>query len=234
VLLNFTTKCHLFHPKVSFLFERKVTITVSYQNCLIVDDHLLFARGLERYINDLNLAIECNIASDEPEALQRLSQKEFDFIFVDIHLGGTNGLEVVKYAREKNPDAYCVAMSGDKNAFLARNMMLAGASNFILKSLKSDELYRTLDDIINMRSQIPQWVFMPSSTPEDDLARLPPKLLQISKMIIKGGSNKEIANRLDITENTVKTQIKRLYEKMNVSKRSEFITKYSSALQNLG
>ena len=206
---------------------------MSHQNCLIVDDHLLFAKGLERYIHDLNVTIECTFASDKTEALKYLSQINFDFIFIDIHLGDTNGIEVLQFAREKNSSSYCVAMSGDQNIFLARNMLHAGASNFVLKSLNRNELHKTLDDVINKRSQIPTWVIMPSSTPEDQLNNLSPKLLEISKLIANGDSNKQIANKLNVTENTIKTQIKRLYEKLNVSKRAEFITKFSSALQNV-
>lgn len=204
-----------------------------YQKCLIVDDHLLFAKGLEGYIHELNLGIECSHASEIAEALELLEHRAFDYVFVDIHLGESNGVEVVKYACEKNPNVYCVAMSGDKNVFLARNMMLSGASNFILKSLKSNELRKTIDDVINKSSQVPYWVFAPTASPEEELAKLPPKLLQISKMIVDSDSNKKIAASLDVSENTVKSQIKRLYEKLNISKRSEFITKYAAALQNL-
>ena len=209
---------------------------MSNPTCLIVDDHLLFAKGLERYILERDPSVTCSWAKDYPEALAYLQNMEFDFIFVDIHLGRDNGVDVVKTACEKYPDIYCVAMSGDENVFLAKSMIMSGACSYISKAIGSTALRKAIDNALDKEPSIPIWLIQSiksPNSPEEELNSLAPRLIEIAKMIVDGSSNKTIANHQGVTENTIKTQVRRLYQKTGVSTRSQFISKFLSPIRNM-
>lgn len=206
---------------------------MQYTTCLIVDDHLLFTKGLEIYILEIEPRTQCFYAKDGSEAIDMLSQMAFDFVFIDVHLGDVNGVEVVKDVHAKSPNSFCIAMSGDNNVFLARAMVKAGARSFILKSSDADELRNAIGNVLKREPYVPEWLMNAAPSLEDELNDLPPRLFEIVKMIVAGESNKVIALTQDISEDTVKSQIKRLYAKLGVSTRSEFMAKYATALRNL-
>ena len=124
-------------------------------------------------------------------------------------------------------------MSGDNNVFLARSMVEAGASSFISKSLADEQLRDAIVDAINKKPNLPDWLQNTQPELEDELNNLPSRLFEIVSMIMMGESNATIALAQDISENALKSQIKRLYEKLGVSTRAELMAKYAAALHNL-
>ena len=213
--MNSTLKCHLSEKNMK------------HTTCLVVDDHLLFTKGLEAYILEVDPTIQCL------EAIAMLNQMVFDFVFVDVHLGDVSGVEVIKTIQATSAAAFCLAMSGDDNVFLARAMVKAGARSFILKSMGALELRRAIEKVLKKEPYVPEWLLNAPPSLEDELSELPPRLLEIVKMIVMGEPNKVIALNQNITEDTVKSQIKRLYAKLDVSTRTEFMAKYATALRNM-
>ena len=219
--MNSTLKCHLSEKNMK------------HTTCLVVDDHLLFTKGLEAYILEVDPTIQCFYAKDGLEAIAMLNQMVFDFVFVDVHLGDVSGVEVIKTIQATSAAAFCIAMSGDDNVFLARAMVKAGARSFILKSMGALELRRAIEKVLKKEPYVPEWLLNAPPSLEDELSELPPRLLEIVKMIVMGEPNKVIALNQNITENAVKSQIKRLYAKLDVSTRTEFMAKYATALRNM-
>ena len=206
---------------------------MQFINCLIVDDHPLFAKGLESYILETEPSAQCFWVKNCFDAIDTMQQMAFDFVFVDIHLGNENGTIVVKEARQKSPESFCVAMSGDDNVFLARQMIKEGASSFISKALTDEHLCNAIVDVINKKSSLPDWLLNAPPSLEDELNELPSRLFEIVIMIVGGENNKVISLAQGITEDAVKSQIKRLYAKLDVSTRTEFMAKYAAALRNM-
>jgi two-component system nitrate/nitrite response regulator NarL len=203
------------------------------RTCLIVDDHILFAQGLTDFIARIDRTIHITAVTGYAEAQQALREIVFDYVFVDIHLGDKNGRGIVETSLRRNREAFCIAISGDENTYLAKSMIRSGAKCFISKASSEIELQQAIAQVLDYKISVPAWLLEKSISQEDKLCALPKRLLEISHLIVSGASNKEIAMTQSVTENSVKSQIKRLYAKTDVSNRAEFASRFASALRNL-
>lgn len=197
---------------------------------LLVDDHILFRKGIVSLISsrkDMKIVGE---ASDGIEAVKVAKETAPDVILMDIHMPHRNGLETVKIIKEEMPHVEVVMLTvsdDDDDLFQA---IKNGAKGYLLKNLEPQQLYEMLDKIRQgeaplsgaMAAKILHEFRQPPSSegkqrePVDELTS---REIEVLEEVVKGASNKEIADILNITENTVKIHLRNILEKLHVQNR---------------
>jgi DNA-binding NarL/FixJ family response regulator len=187
---------------------------------LIADDHPVVCRGLAAIIDtEQNMSV-VGQASNGTQAVQMFKQFLPDVTLMDLRMPSMTGVEAIRAIKAISPAALFIVLTtyqGDEDIHRA---LKAGAQSYLLKGMSDDELIEAIRNVYAGHRYLPQLVL-------DSLATRPPKSeltereLQILKLIVKGMSNREIADKLGITEPTVKWHVNILLSRMNVSDRTQ-------------
>jgi len=187
---------------------------------MIADDHPVVVLGLAAIINaqpDMTVVGE---ASNGRQALELFEKHLPDVTLIDLRMPELGGVEAIKQIRVKHPHAIFIVLTtyqGDEDIHKA---LKAGAQGYLLKGMAHDDL---LDAIRRVRAGVQ---YLPASVKETLANRTPgsdlsPRELQILELIVKGLSNKQIADKLGITEGTVKWHVNAILGRLNVSDRTQ-------------
>lgn len=182
---------------------------------------------------DFNCVAEC--ATGE-EALRVIPTLKPDVVLMDIFLPRMSGIECtarLKMVLPKLPIVILTTSDDDEVVFRA---LEAGADGYLLKRTKPSELRSALLDAMSggapMTSEIARRVvesFRQKGRSRDDTISLTAREEEILVLLTKGYSNKEIADRISLSIETVRSHLKHIYEKMHVRSRAEAVARYMSA-----
>jgi DNA-binding NarL/FixJ family response regulator len=177
----------------------------------------------------------CTCSSGE-EALRQIPQARPDVILMDIFLPRMSGIECTARLKAVLPQTQIViltAMDDDELVFLA---LEAGADGYLLKRTKPEDLRAALLDVLSggapMTSEIARRVvesFRQRARTRDDVVHLTTREEEVLVMLSKGYSNKEIADRIELSVDTVRSHLKHIYEKMHVRSRAEAVARYMTS-----
>jgi DNA-binding NarL/FixJ family response regulator len=190
-------------------------------NIIIVDDHEFFRSGLKMVINRLKYARVIGEAANGKEFLNLLSEKEPDIVLIDIQMPVMNGIEATRLAMEEFPDLKIVALTMFDDEEYVQSMIDAGARGFLLKNITREVLDQALQAIQSGNNYYsPElWGFFTrkvvSEPRNDEDVQLTRREKEILQLICDGLSNKEIADRLFISERTVIGHKSNLLSKTN-------------------
>ncbi len=188
---------------------------------MIVDDHPLLRKGLSQLLNaehDFNV---CGDVASGDAALQ--SNLDCDLILLDLNMKGLNGLETLKRLKLKDPLSIVVILTVSDSPDDIRQIVNAGADGYLLKDGEPDELIQQLRQLMTIgqsaysqqvRDQLTDILSKPSQLPT-----LTERELEVLKFVAAGFRNREIADRLFISESTVKVHMKSVLKKLNVPSR---------------
>ncbi len=176
----------------------------------IVDDHEFFRNGLKMVINRLKYAKVTGEATNGKEFLELLSKDEPDIILIDIQMPVMNGIEATRLALEEFPDLKIVALTMFDDEEYVQSMIDAGAKGFLLKNITKEILDQALQAIQAGKNYYsPElWDFFTKKfvrdpkQDEDDI-QLTRREKEILQLICDGLTNKDIADKLFISERTV-------------------------------
>lgn len=197
---------------------------------LLVDDHILFRKGIASLISsrqDMKVVAE---ASDGVEAVTIAKETLPDIILMDINMPRRSGLEAVKIIKEEIPATQVVMLTISEQDSDLFEAIKNGAKGYLLKNLEPQQLFEMLDKIRRgeapisgaMAAKILQEFRQPAlnkakqSESEDKLTA---REMEVLEEVVKGASNTEIADTLHITENTVKIHLRNILEKLHVQNR---------------
>lgn len=171
---------------------------------------------------------------DGESALIFLQQKPVDVLLFDINLPGISGIEAVAQLKLHHSAMQCMALTSYDDAENAFNALKAGATGYILKNTEPEKLVEAIKDIHNggspMSSQIARLVvlsFAAHQTAKVYVSELSRRENEILQLLSKGFRYKEIASQLFISIETVRTHIRNIYEKLQVTTRAEALSKVS-------
>ncbi len=187
---------------------------------LIVDDHRIVLDGLKSLF-DLDEQFEImGAASSAEEALRFLQSQIPDILLTDFRLPGLNGLELAMVVKQKFPSVKRVILSMHDEALLVKQILKEGIDGYLLKSIQQSELKMALHQIMSgypyVSPEITRMVLadMNSGQPDELLSE---RERQVLNLIARECSNKQIAEKLFISERTVETHRKNIFRKTNTS-----------------
>lgn len=197
----------------------------------IVDDHQIFRDGLKLlFENTEDMQVSGEAQSGE-DALAQLAALEPDLILMDIHLPGKNGIEVTHELKARNPahKILMLTMFEDHQSVFAA--MRAGALGYVLKGINHAEMVQTVRMAAAggavFSPQIAQYILQwftqgdhqpPAATPVE-LPVLTQREQDVLQLLAEGCDNNTIADRLTVTEKTVRNYVSQLLKKLEVSDR---------------
>jgi len=190
---------------------------------LTVDDHALLRGGLTAVIStqpDMELVGE---ASNGREAIQQFRTLRPDVTLMDIQMPGVDGIEALIAIRAEFPDARVVVLTTYKGDVQAMRALKAGAQAYLLKGSLQKELLDTIRDVHAGRKRIGQEVAEELAGHVSDDA-LSAREVDVLKLIAEGNSNKLVADRLSISEDTVKGHVKNILSKLGANDRTHAVT----------
>lgn len=209
---------------------------------LIADDHPLFREAVREVVGALMEAREEPHACLEAAATAALfatvkQEEDLDLILLDLVMPGSNGLADLLALRAMAPGTPVVVISSAQEGETIRQAMAYGAAGFVPKSAPKEQLRRALQDVLAGRVHFPSLDPAPAALrrhgadpagPGD--GRLTGRQLAVLALLAKGRSNKQIANELDISENTVKAHMTSILRKLGVTTRAQAIVTFQREL----
>lgn len=197
---------------------------------LVVDDHQLFVDGLERILLPAFTSLSVTKAYKADDALQLLDeQQDFDLILLDLGLPGTNGLDLLRTIMARKLWIPVVVLSALDEIRVIKQLIRSGAMGFVPKSYNSHEVINALKLVLSGETYLPEDLQERLSGFHDqsgnttqaaiDRSGLTRRQLDVLSLLGRGYSNKEIASKLYLTNNTVKSHIKSLFRSLGVSNR---------------
>jgi DNA-binding NarL/FixJ family response regulator len=195
-------------------------MTAKRFSVLLADDHAVVRLGLRTLIDqqpDLHVVAE---AASGPEAVAQYLQVQPDIAIVDLVLPGRDGAEVCEAIRREQPRARVLIVSGSSASEHVHRALKAGAQGYLLKDSSPPILLRAIRDVLAGHRVVPPDVAqsMAERAYQSDLS---PREQEVIQLVVDGLSNKLIADRLALTEATVKTHLTHIFEKLGVEDRTQ-------------
>jgi DNA-binding NarL/FixJ family response regulator len=204
------------------------TITIS-----IVDDQSELREKIAAFLTTTpGFRCVSGYASAE-EALSCLPREKPDVVLMDINLGGMSGIECVRQLKPKLPDSQVVMLTVFEDTEKIFNALTAGASGYLLKRMPPAKLLEAIREVMEggspMSAPIARKVVQllrRVPAPSDQNADLSPREREVLESLAVGRAYKQISEQMGISINTVRTYIRRIYEKLHVQSRTEAVAKY--------
>ena len=190
---------------------------------LVADDHSLIRQGVVLMIEDAGLDAEVSEASSLMRIREILGSRPVDFAVMDANFPDGNVLGVLPELKKLQPDLKILIFTGVDETTQALRYLNAGADGFLSKLSEEEEIahaIRCLCDEGGYVSKTTRELLVSSVQDKnllDPLLRLTEREYEIADMYAKGLGNLEIANILDLKQNTVSTFKKRIFEKLGIS-----------------
>jgi DNA-binding NarL/FixJ family response regulator len=199
----------------------------------IVEDNAVMRRSFRQWI-DAAAGFKCVFASaTAEEAIAEIPRVNPDVVLMDIHLPGQSGIACAARLKEELPRVQVIMLTVYRNQELIFQALQAGACGYLLKRSDPEQLLKAIAEVRSggapMTSEIARMVVEAfqkkpgHTTPTEDLTQRESEILAL---LSEGLSNKEIAERVDISYDTVRAHLRHIYEKLHVRGRTEAVRQY--------
>jgi two-component system NarL family response regulator len=189
---------------------------------LLADDHAIFRKGLAALIGDgpeFRIVAE---AADGHAALTLYRQHRPDLLVLDLRMPKMEGAEVVRRVRAEFPDARIVILTTFDTDEDIERALKAGAKAYLLKDVAEGELLACLRAVLAGRTYVPPAVAAKLAE-RLTMLKLTVREQSVLQLLAEGLPNKTIADRLRISDATVKVHLTNLFQKLGVSSRTEAV-----------
>lgn len=202
---------------------------------VIVEDHSLFREGLRLILNRDKRFKIVGEASNGIQAIDVIGDLKPDMVLLDITMPKLSGIEAIPIIKQKSPRTKILMLTASKDETKIIKSLKAGAKGYVSKNTSTSDLFKAIK-LIN-KGQL--WVereliakyFNGDITTEvggkDRQEKIKKDLTlreqDVLRLLVKGSTNKEIANNLFISEKTVKSHLNKIFKKLNVSRRLDAI-----------
>ena len=209
-------------------------IRCEMKRILIVDDHEVVRNGIRRIFEEEGWEMSFGEASNELEARMLVQNEHWDAVLLDISLGGSNGIDVLRGLKELRPQLPILILTMHSEEQYARRAFKAGASGYVTKDTPRAELLNAISKVLNGQRYVSpslaeklvvdfQIGFGPAHETLSD------REFQVFRLIASGKTVGEIAEMLSLSSKTISTYRARILEKLQMKTNAE-LTYY--AIQN--
>ena len=218
---------------------REANRTPNSISVLIVDDHPLFRDGLQKAL-DLEDDIEVlGQSQDGEEAIEAARRLHPDVVLLDVNLPSMNGLQVARQLKLDDAKTAVVVLTAYHDSYQVLHAMRSGASAYCAKDVTPDRLLEVIRAaasgyyVVNEQQmderELKSWVHdhveasagAYAADPSEHFVPLSPREMEILEFVTNGLSNKEIATKLRISQQTVKNHMTSILKKLNVQDRTQ-------------
>ena len=197
---------------------------------MLVDDHEVVRQGLRALLESAGGMVVCAEASRVNEAVETAALTKPDVIVMDVRLADGSGIEATREIRARRPEARVIMLTSfaDDEALFAS--IMAGASGYVLKQVKSNDLVRSIQAAAAGQSlldpAVTEAVFErlrkgKHLMGDEKLSRLSPQEERILGLVAEGKTNREIGEAVKLAEKTVKNYVSAILTKLEVTRRAE-------------
>lgn len=197
---------------------------------LLVDDHVLFRKGLVTLLETRDDFEVVGEADDGLEGIAQAREVVPDIILMDVNMPNCNGIEATRRIKQELPHVHIVMLTVSEEDDDLFQAIKNGAKGYLLKNLEPRQLFNRLEGIYRGESPIsgvmatkilselndPYQNVMDHAKTVDELT---PREVEVLEQVVLGKTNKDIADALNITENTVKIHLRNILEKLHVQNR---------------
>jgi two-component system invasion response regulator UvrY len=196
---------------------------------LIADDHTVFREGLKRILAEAADIAEIGEASDAQQLLERVAEKRWDVVLLDISMPGKSGLEVLKEIKQIHPRLAVLVLSMHPERQFAVRVIKAGAAGYLTKGSAAGEVVKAIRRVYrdgkyisdSVAEHLAMAVGQKSDRPLHE--SLSDREFEVLRMIGAGKTVGEIAEDLSLSVKTVSTYRTHLLEKMNLKNNAELM-----------
>lgn len=198
----------------------------------IVEDNADLRATLARVVNRA-AGFQCvGQYGDGESALEGLTKDKAQVVLMDINLPGMSGVECVRRLKQRMPETLAVMLTAYEDTDNIFGSLEAGASGYLLKRAKSAEILQAIREVVDggspMTAHIARKVvhsFQARGASPQTTENLAEREREVLDLLAQGFMYKEIADKLGISFETVRTYIRRIYEKLHVRSRTEAVAK---------
>jgi len=199
----------------------------------IVEDHALVREAMAEWLSNQADVQVVGTAATAEEAVSALARVSADVVLMDVHLPGVSGIQCIPDLVQVRPQAKIVLLTGDTDEAVLHDAISAGASGFVLKTARPEQVLRALRDAAagnfaldpSVAATVARWAALsakPSKRAGD--IQLSSREREIAQLAAQGLTNQQIADRLFVSPETVKTHLRNVFRKLGVADRQELRT----------
>lgn len=193
---------------------------------LIADDHPLVRDALARVLARLDGGLEVAEAADGHELIAKLEAQAFDLALVDLLMPAMDGAEEIRRLRLRWPALSLIVVSGQVDPGIVRTVLEAGAAGFVPKTGAADMLVEACRTVSAGGVYVPPHALLALRDADAPARRdvvLTPRQRDVLALLVQGEPNRRIAQRLGLTEGTVKLHIASLLRALRARNRTEAV-----------
>ncbi len=199
---------------------------------LICDDQVVVCEGLRAILSTVSGIEVVGIAGDGEQALQKIEALHPDLVLMDLKMPNMNGIQATRQVRERFPNTRVLVLTTYDFDEWVFDAIRAGASGYLLKDTPRDELVTAIQGTIAGKTYVDpavagklfHQVSQTASSPDPDLAQLlSDRETAVLRLMARGLANPEIAQKLYLSEGTVRNYVSSILTKMGVADRTQAV-----------
>jgi DNA-binding NarL/FixJ family response regulator len=199
---------------------------------LIVDDHPLFREGLRQLMDREPGLSVCGEAADAAEAVRLVGETKPDLVIVDISLGGTNGIDLIKNLKANDAELSLLVLSMHDESLYAERALRAGAMGYVMKHEPPNTVKTAIQRVLAgemylskkmATSLVAKLMLGRNESSETPVSQLSNRELEVFRLLGQGKGTRQIATELDLTIPTINSFRTRIKEKLQLKNSSELL-----------
>lgn len=197
---------------------------------IVVDDHTLFRRGLVGLLSEMEGFKVAGEASNGQDALVLIAEEKPDVVLLDVNMPGMGGIETLAALRKLGMHTPVLMLTISQLGEDLIGAIRAGANGYLLKNAEPEALRQTIRQVVAGKSvlapEVTEQVFrLVRNGQFNPVNPLTEREVEVLRFLSHGLTTAQTGNELFISENTVKTHVRHILEKLDVSNRAEAVAK---------